>query len=114
MVQMINDQGIADSSSFFVFFGETGRKKEGREERGSKILPHTGFCFFFLLFLFLFVWHLSGLLWDQMVFTSRTHSLSFSVARSQEKSHLGPIKTSLSPTKLIACVSVCVRLISGG
>lgn len=36
------------------------------------------------------------------------------VARSQEKFHLYPIKTSLSPGKLIACVRVCVRVISGG
>lgn len=71
---------------------------------------HTGFQ----LFLFPFVWLLAPLLWDQMVFTSHTHSLSFSVAHSQEKSHLYPIKTSLSPTKLIACVSAYVQAISRG
>lgn len=68
----------------------------------------------FVLFLFPFVWLSARLLWDQMVFTSHTHSLSFSVAHSQEKSHLFPIKTSLSPTKWIAYVSDCVRVISGG
>lgn len=76
--------------------------------RGGMI--HTGFQ----LFLFPFVWLLAPLLWDQMVFTSHTHSLSFSVAHSQEKSHLYPIKTSLSPTKLIACVSAYVQAISRG
>lgn len=86
------------------------REREMVGKRGNEILTHTGF----LLFLFPFVWHLSQLLWDQMVFTSHTHSLSFSVAHSQEKSHLCPIKTSLSPTKLIACVSVCVQVISRG
>jgi len=79
---------------------------EGEGE--NDILTHTGF----LLFLFPFVWHLSQLPWEQMVVTSHTHSLSFSVAHGQEKSHLYPIKTSLSPGKLIACVSVCVQVIS--
>lgn len=70
---------------------------------GTGSLPTQVFC--------CFSFHSSGisqLLWDQMVFTSHAHSLSFSVAHGQEKSHLCPIKTSRSPTKLIACVSVCV------
>lgn len=106
--QMIYDLRDADSSFFFVCVWDRGKKRKGKG--GNEILSHTGF----LLFLFPFVWHLSQLLWDQMVFTSHTHSLSFSVAHSQEKSHLGPIKTSLSPTKLIACVGVCVQVISRG
>ncbi|MEQ2274161.1 hypothetical protein XENORESO_015163 [Xenotaenia resolanae] len=87
-------------------------QREGtRETEGRNIIrTHTGF----LLFLFPFVWLLSKLLRDQMVFTSHAHSLSFFVAHSQEKSHLYPIKTSLSPGKLIACVRVCVHVISGG
>lgn len=89
---------------------ETQRERTSEEEGRNIIRTHTGF----LLFLFPFVWHLSKLLRDQMVFTSHAHSLSFFVAHSQEKSHLYPIKTSLSPGKLIACVRVCVQVISGG
>ena len=108
---MIYDQEMLIPLFFFclcVCVWETER--EGGKEREWDPYPHTGF----LLFLFPFVWHLSQLLWDQMVFTSHTRSLSFSVAHSQEKSHLCPIKTSLSPTKLIVCVSVCVQVISRG
>lgn len=87
-------------------------QREGTREAEEKniIRTNTGF----LLFLFPFVWNLSKLLRDQMVFTCDAHSLSFFVSHSQEKFHLYPIKTSLSLGKLIAYVRVCVQVISGG
>lgn len=84
-------------------------EERGREREAMRSLPTQVFC--------CFSFHLSGISlcscgtrWSLLLI----HSLSFSVAHSQEKSHLCPIKTSLSPSKLIACVSVCVQVISRG
>lgn len=73
-----------DADSTFFLRVQEERKKERKAQ-------------VFLLFLFPFVCCLPRLLRDQMGFISHTLSLSFSVASGQEKSHLRPIKISLSP-----------------
>lgn len=110
-VTWANDLWPRDAESSFCFFlwlSVWQRKKEGGKE-AMRSLPTQVFC--------CFSFHLSGISlcscgtrWSLLLI----HSLSFSVAHSQEKTHLCPIKTSLSPSKLIACVSICVQVISRG
>lgn len=63
--QMIYDRELSISLFFFFFFGSVcvTEEERGREREAMRSLPTQ----VFLLFLFPFVWHLSLLLWDQMV-----------------------------------------------